>query len=188
MVFTQSRGFVLGASFGWQCRSLRCRVLVRNAADTASLAARFLFGKLNGVAMTFGFGEKRCRKNLPLAARKMSIVELLLDTARADTELLITNDEHGDQFTVPRTVDFLLIADTAEAADTVASFITDNRYAECRIEETDDGKFRILAQLEMPITQNVACAVSGLFACVSKIFNVEYDGWGCEIRSTPSGG
>ena len=66
MVFTQSRGFVLGASFGLQCRWLRCRVLVRNAADTASLAARFLFGKLNGVAMTFGFGEERCRKNLPL--------------------------------------------------------------------------------------------------------------------------
>ena len=66
MVFTQSRGFVLGASFGLQCRSLRCRVLVRNAADTASLAARFLFGKLNGVAAFFDFGEKRCRKNLPL--------------------------------------------------------------------------------------------------------------------------
>ena len=138
--------------------------------------------------MTFGFGEKRCRKNLPLAARKMSIVELLLDTARADTELLITNDEHGDQFSVPRTVDFLLIADTAETADTVASFISDNQYAECRIDQTDDGKFRILAQLEMPITQNVVCAVSGLFACISKIFNVEYDGWGCEIRPAPSGG
>ena len=61
MVFTQSRGFVLGASFGLQCRSLRCRVLVRNAADTASLAARFLFGKLIGVATLVGFGEKRCR-------------------------------------------------------------------------------------------------------------------------------
>ena len=38
MVFTQSRGFVLGASFGLQIRSLRCRVLVCHAADTASLA------------------------------------------------------------------------------------------------------------------------------------------------------
>ena len=66
MVFTQGRGFVLGASFGLQIRSLRCRGLVCNAADTASLATRFLFGKLIGVAITFGFGEKRCRKNLPL--------------------------------------------------------------------------------------------------------------------------
>ena len=38
MVFTQGRGFVLGASFGLQIRSLRCRVLVCHAADTASLA------------------------------------------------------------------------------------------------------------------------------------------------------
>ena len=26
------------------------------------------FGKLIGVAITFGFGKKRCRKNLPLSA------------------------------------------------------------------------------------------------------------------------
>ena len=38
MVFTQGRGFVLGASFGLQIRSLRCRVLVCSAADTASFA------------------------------------------------------------------------------------------------------------------------------------------------------
>ena len=66
MVFTQGRGFVLGASFGSQIRSLRCRVLVCRAADTASLATWFLFGKLFGVAALFDFGEKRCRKNLPL--------------------------------------------------------------------------------------------------------------------------
>ena len=66
MVFTQSRGFVFGASFGLQICSLRCRVLVCHAADTASLATRILFVKLVGVAIAFGFGEKRCRKNLPL--------------------------------------------------------------------------------------------------------------------------
>ena len=66
MFFTQGRGFVLGASLGLQIRSLRCRVLACHAADTASLATRFLFGKLFAVAITFGFGEKRCRKNLPL--------------------------------------------------------------------------------------------------------------------------
>ena len=37
----------------------------RTAADTVSLATRYLFGKLFCVAITFGFGEKRCRKNLP---------------------------------------------------------------------------------------------------------------------------
>ena len=67
MVFTQSRGFVLGASFGLQIRSLRCRVPVCNAADTASLATQLLFGKLFGVATLVGFGEKRCRKIFPLS-------------------------------------------------------------------------------------------------------------------------
>ena len=66
MVFTQGRRFALGASFGLQVRSLRCRVLVGSAVDTASLATWVLFGKLNDVATFVGFGEKRCRKNLPL--------------------------------------------------------------------------------------------------------------------------
>ena len=71
MVFTQGRGFVFGASFGLQNRSLRCRVLVCHAADTASLATWVLFGKLLGVATLVGFGEKRCRKILPLAAASL---------------------------------------------------------------------------------------------------------------------
>ena len=67
MVFTQGRGFVIRASFGLQRRSLRCRVLVCHAADTASLATRFLFGKLFTITTFIGFVEKRCRKNLPLS-------------------------------------------------------------------------------------------------------------------------
>ena len=46
--------------------TLRCRVLACHAVDTAFLAMWFLFGKLFGVAALFDFGEKRCRKNLPL--------------------------------------------------------------------------------------------------------------------------
>ena len=41
--------------------------MVCHAADTASLATWFLFGKLFGVATLVDFGEKRCRKNLPLS-------------------------------------------------------------------------------------------------------------------------
>ena len=72
MVFTQGRGFDIGVSFGSQIRSLRRRVLVCHAADTASLATLFLFGKLFGVAMLVGFGEKRCRKNLSLGGTSES--------------------------------------------------------------------------------------------------------------------
>ena len=71
MVFTQRRGFVLGASLGLQIHSLRCRTLVCYAVDTASLATWFLFGKLFSVATLVGFGEKRCRKNLPLRQQQL---------------------------------------------------------------------------------------------------------------------
>ena len=66
MGFTQGRGFVVGASFGLPGRLLWQRVLV---CHTASLATWILFGKLIGVATLVGFGEKRCRKNLPLCGR-----------------------------------------------------------------------------------------------------------------------
>ena len=66
MVFTQGRGFVAGDSFGLLRHPLRLLLLVCHAADTASLATCQSFGKLFGVATLVGFGEKRCRKNLPL--------------------------------------------------------------------------------------------------------------------------
>ena len=73
MVFTQGCGFVLGVSLGLPCRSLRPRVLVCHAADTASLATWQSFGKLFCVVTLLGFGEKRCRKNLPLYAPRFSM-------------------------------------------------------------------------------------------------------------------
>ena len=73
MVFTLGRGFALGASFGLLHRPLRWRVLVCHAADTASLAMWFLFGKLFGVATLVVFGKKRCRKNLPLCAISVNL-------------------------------------------------------------------------------------------------------------------
>ena len=78
MVFTQGRGFVLGESLGLQIRSLRCHVLVCHAADTASLATCFLFGKLIAVATLVGFGKKRCRKNLPsgILSRDFAVIYL----------------------------------------------------------------------------------------------------------------
>ena len=80
MVFTQGRGFVFGVSFGMQRGSLRCRFSVCHAADTASLATLFLFGKLIAVATLVAFGEKRCRKNLPLCGRARPCRQLKLIT------------------------------------------------------------------------------------------------------------
>ena len=43
-------------------QSLRCRVLVCDAVDTASLVMSIAFGKLIGVTTLFDFGKERCRK------------------------------------------------------------------------------------------------------------------------------
>ena len=81
MVFTQSHGLVIGASFGLRRFTLRCRVLVCNAVDTAALATRFLFGKLFCVSTLFDFGEKRYCKNLPLGVSNQMVRAYLLSVA-----------------------------------------------------------------------------------------------------------
>lgn len=110
-----------------------------------------------------------------------SIVELLLETAKADTELLIKNDGLGDTFATPRNVDFLFVAPSREKAEIVASFINDNRYANATVSEVGNS-FRVLVVVNMPITQHLLYSVSGLMACIGKIFDVKYDGWGSAIQ------
>ena len=72
MVFTQGHGFVVGASFGLQRLLAPLSRIGLPRRDTASLATWFLFGKLICDATLFDFGEKRCRKNLPLHDRSLS--------------------------------------------------------------------------------------------------------------------
>ena len=111
----------------------------------------------------------------------MAIVDLLLNTARSDTDLLIENDGQGDVFTSPRQVDFFFRAPTKEKADLVANFINDNRYGEASAEMVElEHVVKVL--ILMPITQNLICSVSGLMACLGEIFDVEYDGWGSVIQ------
>ncbi|WP_280151982.1 ribonuclease E inhibitor RraB [Piscinibacter sp. XHJ-5] len=111
----------------------------------------------------------------------MHIVETLLSTAYEDTQLLIKNDELGDDFAVPRDVDFVVIAKEKTTAEAVASFVTDNRYGSPRVEEGGDA-FRVVVSVHMPITQGVLCSVSALMACLAELFSLEYDGWGCVIQ------
>ena len=70
MVFTQGRGFVLEASFGLPrlIASVTCFDLPRRGHRLFGNVDSF--GKLFCVATLVGFGEKRCRKNLPLGATR----------------------------------------------------------------------------------------------------------------------
>jgi hypothetical protein len=105
----------------------------------------------------------------------MSVVEALMDAAVADTDVLRSLDSNGDRFSVFRDVDFLLRAPTKEKADLVASFINDHSYGAARVQED----LSVLVVIRMPVEQPIAMCVSGFFTCLSKIFGVDYDGWGC---------
>ncbi|EHU4797652.1 ribonuclease E inhibitor RraB [Vibrio vulnificus] len=109
------------------------------------------------------------------------VVDALLDNAYQDLKLLQGNDQKGDVFSIPRNVDFLLFAKDASRAELVASFINDNSYGEASYTEVA-GEHRIQVVINMPITQNVLNSVSGLMTCLSVIYDLEYDGWGCELQ------
>lgn len=117
----------------------------------------------------------------------MAIVDDLLRNAYEDTQLLHKNDSLGDNFSIPREVDFLLIAKDEKKGNTVCSFINDNQYGRARVDEAD-GQYNILVQVTMPIEQNIVCSVSALMVCISHLFGVEYDGWGCELRNAAQPG
>jgi len=110
-----------------------------------------------------------------------AIVELLMRTAEADTELLIKNDQQGDDFSIPREVDFLLRAKDGDKARLVADFINDFRYGVAEVVSESD-RHRVLVRITMPITQHVLSSISGFIACLSAIYGLEYDGWGSVIQ------
>ena len=79
----------------------------------------------------------------------MSTVATLMDTAVADVELLRVLDADGDDFSIPRDVEFLLRGSSAEKASIVASFVNDHQYGRASLDQsthrgsvqsTDDGK------------------------------------------------
>ena len=116
----------------------------------------------------------------------MSIAELLLETADSDRDLLRSNLNLGDKPELPRDIDFVLYATDEARARLVCDFITDNSYGRPSYEAItrDDGSrpWRLLVTINAPATPEVACALSGFMACLSKIYELDYDGWGCVIR------
>ena len=110
------------------------------------------------------------------------VVAALLDNAYQDTQLLIGNDEKGDNFSIPRPVEFILYAKDTAKGELVASFVNDNRYGEAVYAEVN-GNHRIMVTINMPTTQNLICSVSGLMTCIAALYDLEYDGWGCELRT-----
>ena len=113
----------------------------------------------------------------------MSIFDLLHENAAADNELLRSNDENGDVFSTPRDVDFAFKTSDESRAKDLCEFINGKNFGKARVQEpSEDGIWWVISVIHMPITQNVLCSVSGFMVCLSRLFQVEFDGWGSLIQ------
>lgn len=108
----------------------------------------------------------------------MSLVEKLMRTAAADTDLLGVLNRQGDDLSVSRVVDFLVRAPSREKADTVAGFINDCQYGMATAGESN-GEYAVTIAIHMPIQQHLALSVSGFIECIAALFGLDYDGWEC---------
>jgi hypothetical protein len=112
----------------------------------------------------------------------MSVVDTLMETAKADTDLLRTLDSQGDHFATPRDVDFLLRAPSKEKAEIVSGFINDHQFGTASLQE-QDGQYCVLVIINMAIRQQAILSVSGFMGCICALFGLEYDGWGCVAQA-----
>jgi hypothetical protein len=114
----------------------------------------------------------------------MTLFELLTETAVSDTDLLRKNDERGDVFTMPREVDFAFETNEKERAEDFAEFVNGKNYGKADVSEIAPNQFRVLVPITMPVTQHLVCSVSGFMLCLSRLFQIDYQGWGSVIQSS----
>jgi hypothetical protein len=112
----------------------------------------------------------------------MSIFELLHQNALADADLLRKNDKLGDVFTTAREIDFAFETGDRQRADDFAEYVNGKSYGTAAVREIEDGHFQVLVLITMPITQNVIGCVSGFMVCLSRLFQIDYLGWGSVIQ------
>ena len=112
----------------------------------------------------------------------MHIIDKLLNSAYQDSELLKQRNEMGDVFNAFRDVDFCIDAPSQDQADTVCSFINDNRYGEARVEGTD-GNYRVITITNTPVTQSIISALSANMVSIAELFGCEFNGWGAVVIS-----
>jgi len=112
----------------------------------------------------------------------MTMFELLHHNALADTDLLRKNDKLGDIFTIAREVDFAFETRDRQRADDFAQFVNGKSYGKAAVSKIREDHFRVLVLTTMPITQHLIGCVSGFMLCLSRLFQIEYLGWGSVVQ------
>ena len=115
---------------------------------------------------------------------QMTMFELLTQTALADTDLLRKNDAMGDTFTIAREVDFAFETKDKQRADDFAEFVNGKSYGNAAVRKIRDDNFQVLVLITMPITQHLIGCVSGFMLCLSRLFQIEYLGWGSVVQKS----
>lgn len=108
----------------------------------------------------------------------MSVLDTLMESAKADTDVLRALNAQGDGFSSPRDVDFLLRAPSKVNAEIASGFINDYQFGTATLQE-QDGQHSIRVIINMAIQQHTIHSVSGFMGCICALFGLEYDGWGC---------
>ena len=108
--------------------------------------------------------------------------DLLYQTALADADLLRKNDELGDVFTIAREVDFAFETNHRERADDFVEYVNGKSYGAAAVKELTDGRFQVVVLITMPITQHLIGCVSGFMLCLSRLFQIDYLGWGSVVQ------
>jgi hypothetical protein len=107
-----------------------------------------------------------------------TLFDLLQENAVADVELLRLRDKNGDVFHYTRDVDFAFKTSDGERAQDLAEYINGKNFGRASVRSSEDGVFWVLVVISMPITQHVVFCVSAFMLCLSRLFQVDYDGWG----------
>jgi hypothetical protein len=113
----------------------------------------------------------------------MNLFEARHENALADNDLLKLNDSSNDNFTIPRDVDFAFKTANRENAQDFCEYINGKNFGLAKFEEIKT-ELHILVVIHMPITQHLICSVSGFMLCLSRVFKIEYDGWGSVIQKS----
>ncbi|WP_222566153.1 ribonuclease E inhibitor RraB [Novilysobacter antarcticus] len=111
----------------------------------------------------------------------VTVLDSLMQNAESDIDLLRKLDSQGDDFAVPRDVEFMLRCPSAEKADLAADFINDYQFGVAATQESD-GEHQVVVVVNMPIQQHAILSVSGFMVCIGELFGLECDGWGCIVQ------
>jgi hypothetical protein len=117
----------------------------------------------------------------------MTVFDLLHENALADNALLRTNDANGDVFDIPRDVDFAFKTSDKIRAQDLCEYINGKNFGIARVDlKKDIDQVWVFVIIHMPINQHIVGCVSGFMVCLSRLFQVEFDGWGSVIQTRTS--